>query len=69
MPEAPAHETDGNPVKELSVDHIRTRVAGAQQDVQDSLSLAETRAEQHLQAQAAAVTAALARVLDLTPAP
>ncbi|MGC5533973.1 hypothetical protein [Streptomyces sp. SR-10] len=69
MPEAPAHETDGNPVIELSVDHIRTRVAGAQQDVQDSLGLAETWAEQRLQAHAAAVTAALARALDLTPTP
>jgi hypothetical protein len=62
-----AHGTDGSPVVELSVDHVRTLVAGAQQDLQDFLSLAGTWAEQHLPAQAAAVTAALARALDLAP--
>ncbi|MEV0913600.1 hypothetical protein AB0I93_04855 [Streptomyces sp. NPDC049967] len=52
----------------LSIDQVRKLVARAQQDVQDFLSLAGTWAEQHLSAQAAAVTAALARALDLAPA-
>ncbi|MGW0669728.1 hypothetical protein [Streptomyces sp. NPDC002746] len=60
--------TDGSPVIELSVDQVRKLVARAQQDVRDFLSLAGTWAEQHLPAQAAAVTAALARALDLAPA-
>ncbi|SFT21732.1 hypothetical protein [Streptomyces sp. ok210] len=64
-----AHETDSSPVIELSVDQIRTLVTGAQQDLQDFLSLAETWAEQHLPAYAAAVTVALARALDLAPTP
>ncbi|MFI5809030.1 hypothetical protein [Streptomyces sp. NPDC051561] len=63
------HETDSSPVIELSVDQLRTLVTGAQQDVQDFLSLAETWAEQHLPAHAAAVTAALARALDAEPTP
>ncbi|WP_245970943.1 hypothetical protein [Streptomyces rishiriensis] len=62
-----AHETDSSPVIELSVDQIGTLVTGAQQDLQDFLSLAETWAEQDLPAHAAAVTAALARALDLVP--
>ncbi|UUU44902.1 hypothetical protein JIW86_38570 [Streptomyces sp. NBC_00162] len=62
-----AHGTDGSPVIELPVDQVRTLVAGAQQDLQDFLSLAGTWAEQHLPAHAAAVTAALARALDLAP--
>ncbi|MGW2062221.1 hypothetical protein ACWCO9_16400 [Streptomyces sp. NPDC001937] len=62
-----AHGTDGSPVIELSVDQVRRLVAGAQQDLQDFLSLAGTWAEQHLPAHAAAVTAALARALDLAP--
>ncbi|WP_327436646.1 hypothetical protein OG279_38345 (plasmid) [Streptomyces sp. NBC_01201] len=62
-----AHETDNSPVIELSVDQIRTLVTGAQQDLQDFLSLAETWAEQHLPTHAAVVTAALARALDLVP--
>ncbi|WP_327207289.1 hypothetical protein OG336_00535 [[Kitasatospora] papulosa] len=64
-----AHESDSSPVIELSVDQIRTLVAGAQRDLQDFLSLAETWAEQHLPTHAAAVTAALARALDLAPTP
>lgn len=63
-----AHGTDGSPVIELSVDQVRRLVAGAQQDLQDFLSLSGTWAEQHLPAHAAAVTAALARALDLAPA-
>ncbi|MEU1370564.1 hypothetical protein ABZ454_31100 [Streptomyces sp. NPDC005803] len=62
-----AHGTD--PVIELSVDQIRTLVTGAQQDLQDFLSVAGIWAEQHLPAHAAAVTAALARALDLVPTP
>ncbi|MDX2564427.1 hypothetical protein PV371_32905 [Streptomyces sp. TX20-6-3] len=64
-----AHGTDSSPVIELSVDQTRTLVTGAQQDLQDFLSLAETWAEQQVPADAAAVTAALARALDLAPAP
>ncbi|MFD9541404.1 hypothetical protein [Streptomyces sp. NPDC060022] len=64
-----AYGTDGSPVIELSVDQARRLVTGAQQDLQDFLSLAGTWAEQHLPAHAAAVTAALARALDLTPTP
>ncbi|MDX2732885.1 hypothetical protein [Streptomyces sp. PA03-2a] len=64
-----AHGTDGSPLIELSVDQVRRLVAGAQQDLQDFLSLAGTWAEQHLPAHAAAVTAALARALDLAPTP
>ncbi|MFD9789116.1 hypothetical protein ACFWYX_34965 [[Kitasatospora] papulosa] len=64
-----AHETYSSPVIELSVDQIRTLVTGAQQDLQDFLSLAETWAEQHLPTHTAAVTAAVARALDLAPAP
>lgn len=64
-----AHGADGSPVIELSVDQVRRLVAGAQQDLQDFLSLAGTWAEQHLPAHAAAVTTALARALDLAPTP
>ncbi|MFI9742668.1 hypothetical protein [Streptomyces sp. NPDC052494] len=61
--------TDGSPVIELPVDEVRRLVAGAHQDVQDFLGLAGNWAEQHLPAHAAAVTAALARALDLAPTP
>ncbi|WP_328863523.1 hypothetical protein [Streptomyces sp. NBC_00306] len=64
-----ADATDGSPVIELSVDQVRRLVTGAQQDLQDFLKLAGTWAEQHLPAHAAAVTAALARALDLAPTP
>ncbi|WP_079175193.1 hypothetical protein [Streptomyces malaysiense] len=63
------HGGDGSPVIQLSVDHVRTLVAGAQLDLRHFLGLAGTWAEQHLPAHAAAVTAALVRALDLTPAP
>ncbi|MEV6731380.1 MULTISPECIES: hypothetical protein [unclassified Streptomyces] len=63
-----AHAKDGSPVIELPVDEVRALVAGAQQDLQDFLSLAGTWAEQHLPTHAAAVIAALARALDLRPA-
>lgn len=62
-----AYGTDGSSVNELSVDQARRLVAGAQQDLQDFLGLAGIWAEQHLPAHAAAVTAALARALDLAP--
>ncbi|MEU9100780.1 hypothetical protein [Streptomyces sp. NPDC048361] len=64
-----AHGTDGGPVIELSVDHVRELAAHVQQDMRDFLRLAGTWAEQHLPAHAAATTAALARTLDLTPTP
>ncbi|MFI0812091.1 hypothetical protein [Streptomyces echinatus] len=54
---------------ELPVDQVRRLVADARQDVQDFLGLAGTWTEQHLPAHAAAVTTALARALDLAPAP
>ncbi|MFF8264228.1 hypothetical protein [Streptomyces virginiae] len=62
-----AHVTAGSPVIELSVDQVRRLVAGAQQDLQNFLSLAGTWAEQHLPAHAAAVTDALAQALALAP--
>ncbi|WP_371611823.1 hypothetical protein [Streptomyces clavifer] len=64
-----ADGAESSPVIQLSVDQTRTLVAGAQQDLQDFFSLAETWAEQHLPAHAAAVTAALARALDVAPTP
>lgn len=64
-----AYGTDSSPVTELPVDQARRLVAGAQQDVRDFLGLAGIWAEHHLPAHAAAVTAALARALDLAPAP
>ncbi|QNS09132.1 hypothetical protein IAG42_35515 [Streptomyces xanthii] len=60
---------DGSPVIELPVDETRRLVAGARQDLQNFLGLAGIWAEQHLPAHAATVTAALARALDLAPAP
>ncbi|MFJ3644194.1 hypothetical protein ACIPRD_31245 [Streptomyces sp. NPDC090108] len=61
----------GGPVTELPVDQVRTLVNGAQQDLRDFLGLAGTWAVRHLPAHASAVTAALARALDLrtTPCP
>ncbi|MER7666586.1 hypothetical protein [Streptomyces sp. NPDC096193] len=67
-----AYGTDGTPVIELSPDQVRRLVTGAQQDLQDLqdfLGLAGTWTEQHLPAHAAAVTASLARALNLTPTP
>ncbi|MBP2363504.1 hypothetical protein JOF59_005996 [Streptomyces clavifer] len=64
-----ADGADSSPVIQLSIDQTRTLVAGAQQDLQDFFNLAETWAEQHLPAHAAAVTAALARALDVAPTP
>ncbi|MFI1213652.1 hypothetical protein ACH4UV_39540 [Streptomyces sp. NPDC020802] len=60
-----AHAKDGSPVIELPVDQVRVLVTGAQADLRDFLGLAGTWAEQHLSTHAAAVTAALARALDL----
>ncbi|WP_424886753.1 hypothetical protein [Streptomyces sp. XH2] len=60
-----AHAKDISPVIELPVDQVRALVTGAQADLRDFLSLAATWAEQHLPTHAAAVTAALARALDL----
>ncbi|MFF7725901.1 hypothetical protein [Streptomyces sp. NPDC008001] len=63
-----AHAKDGSPTVELPVDQVRALVTGARQDLQGFLGLAGTWAEQHLPAHAPAVTAALARALDLEPA-
>ncbi|MER6134066.1 hypothetical protein [Streptomyces sp. NPDC001815] len=60
-----AHAKDGSPLIELPVDQVRVLVTGAQADLRDFLGLAGTWAEQHLPTHAAAVTAALARALDL----
>lgn len=60
-----AHAKDGSPVVELPVDQVRALITGAQTDLRDFHSLAGTWAEQHLPTHAAAVTAALARALDL----
>lgn len=62
-----AYGEEDSPVIELPVDQLRTLVTGAQRDLQDFLNLAGSWAEQHLPAHAAAVTAALARALDLGP--
>ncbi|MFJ7628478.1 hypothetical protein ACIQZN_18495 [Streptomyces sp. NPDC097595] len=64
-----ADAPDGSPVIELPVDQVRGLVAGAQRDVRDFLGLAGTWAGQHLPEHATAVTAALARALDLAPPP
>ncbi|MFD8566671.1 hypothetical protein [Streptomyces sp. NPDC059639] len=60
-----AHVKDGSPVIELRVDQVRTLVTGAEADLRNFHSLAETWAEKHLPTHAVAVTAALARALDL----
>jgi hypothetical protein len=62
-----AYGDEDSPVIELPVDQVRTLVTGAQRDLQDFLDLAGSWAEQHLPAHAAAVSAALARALDLGP--
>ncbi|MCM2416353.1 hypothetical protein [Streptomyces sp. RKAG290] len=62
------HGTGSSPVVELPAEQVRTLVAGAQQDLQDFLSVAGIWAEEHLPAHAAEVTAALARALDLASA-
>ncbi|MEV0738687.1 hypothetical protein AB0I51_22655 [Streptomyces sp. NPDC050549] len=58
---------DGSPVIELPLDQVRALVIGAQADLRSFLSLAGTRAGQHLPTHAAAVTAALTRALDPEP--
>ncbi|MER6473231.1 hypothetical protein [Streptomyces collinus] len=62
-----ASAEDDSPGIELPVDQIRALVTRAQQDLRDFLSLAGTWAEPHLPTHATAVTAALARALDLGP--
>ncbi|WP_394437796.1 hypothetical protein [Streptomyces sp. SGAir0957] len=65
MPDADADPDADNPVVELPVDQVRALVTGAHQDLRDFFGLAETWAEKHLPTRSAAVTAALARALDL----
>ncbi|MFJ9469046.1 hypothetical protein [Streptomyces caniferus] len=60
-----ADAKDGSPVIELPMEQVRALVTGAEADLRAFLSLAGTWAEQHLPTHAAAVTAALARALDL----
>ncbi|MET8544767.1 hypothetical protein ABZW03_29600 [Kitasatospora sp. NPDC004799] len=55
------------PVIELPVDELRRLLAGAERDLRDFLALASSWAEEQLPGHAAAVTAALARALDLEP--
>ncbi len=59
------HAGDGSPVIELPVDEVRALVIGAQQDLRDFHDLAGSWAADHLPPHANAVTAALARALDL----
>ncbi|MFI8423432.1 hypothetical protein [Streptomyces sp. NPDC085479] len=54
-----------SPVIELPADHVRALIADAEADLRDFLGLAGTWAERHLPTHADAVTAALARALDL----
>ncbi|MGW1995302.1 hypothetical protein [Embleya sp. NPDC001921] len=61
-------EMSDSPVIELSVAELRHLLAGAERDMADFLALATDWASGHLPGRRAAVTAALARVLDL-PAP
>ncbi len=60
-----AYAKDGSPVIELPVDEARALVAGAQQDLRDFLMLTGVWAEEHLPTHTTAITAALARALDL----
>ncbi|MFJ5094248.1 hypothetical protein [Streptomyces sp. NPDC088557] len=60
-----ADAEDGSPVIELPVDQVRALVIGAQADLRNFLGLAGTWVGQHLPTHAVAVTAALARALDL----
>jgi hypothetical protein len=60
-----ADAKDGSPVIELPVDQVRALLTGAEADLRDFHRLAGTWAEHHLPTHAAAITAALARALDL----
>ncbi|MEU9047202.1 MULTISPECIES: hypothetical protein [unclassified Kitasatospora] len=60
-------EDANSPVIELPLDELRRLLAGAEQDLRDFLALATGWAERQLPDHAAAVTAALARALDLEP--
>ncbi|MFD0405089.1 hypothetical protein [Kitasatospora sp. NPDC127116] len=62
-------ENGEGPVIELPVDELRRLLAGVERDLRDFLALAARWAGQQLPEHAAAVTAALARALDLEPAP
>jgi hypothetical protein len=61
-------EQSDSPVIELCVSELRHLLAGAERDLADFLALAADWASRHLPGHGAAVTTALARVLDL-PAP
>ncbi|MFE7275775.1 hypothetical protein [Streptomyces sp. NPDC057623] len=62
-------EQSDSPVIELSVAELRDLLAGAERDLADFLALAADWSARHLPGHCTAVTAALARVLDLpTPA-
>ncbi|MFH8382423.1 hypothetical protein ACH4E7_15970 [Kitasatospora sp. NPDC018058] len=58
-------DAEDSAVIELPVDELRRLLAGAEQDLRDFVRLAGGWAERRLPEQAAAVTAALARALDL----
>ncbi|MER7756170.1 hypothetical protein [Kitasatospora sp. NPDC097643] len=64
-----AHAKGGSPVIELPLDELRTLIATAEQDLRDFLRLAGSWAQQQLPEHAEAVTAALARALDLADQP
>ncbi|WP_030059395.1 MULTISPECIES: hypothetical protein [Streptomyces] len=60
-------EDENSPVIELPVDELRRLLAGAERDLRDFLDLAASWAERQLPGHATALTAALARALDLEP--
>lgn len=60
-----ADAKDASPAIELPVDQVRALVTGAEADLRDFHSLAGSWAAHHLPTRAAAITAALARALDL----
>ncbi|MFD4657405.1 hypothetical protein ACFWP2_17475 [Kitasatospora sp. NPDC058444] len=61
-------ESGEGPVIELPVDELRRLLAGVERDLRDFLDLAAGWARRQLPEHATAVTAALARALDLEPA-
>ncbi|MGA5816808.1 hypothetical protein ACPC54_02920 [Kitasatospora sp. NPDC094028] len=63
-----APDDPGSPVIELSLDELRRLLAGVERDLGDFLRLVARWAERQLPGHAAAVTAALARALELRPA-
>ncbi|MFD4587420.1 hypothetical protein ACFWOY_30915 [Streptomyces sp. NPDC058423] len=63
------NDQDGSPVIELPVTELRRLLAGAERDLGDFHRLATGWTARHLPDHAVAVSAALARALDLPPMP